>query len=430
VSGLDTDIWVCANCRSVNKLRAKQCYNCRTPKERAAVDPADVDVTTQGRVREIPLPDFEASRPFAYAATLFIVIVASAQVVSAVVSWSLVLRTLDGSTASEAEIVEAGLIALATLGLALLALVGWSAWLSRAVSTMPALGLGYPAANGMMAFIENFLPGLNLLRIPAILRDMVGRLEPSGSGAASALIFAAWIGLFGGFIIPRVGGFLNLYASETLEGYARNQLVVEGVSIALVLIGAAFLVALIWWIEGRIARRRIAQLADVTPPSAISSGMSHSAGPAIPDAVAPRVAVPVAAKPAAGPLGALPPARPFDELANRSITSATRAGSVPAERPGRARVADAGSPPPAALPRRPSGPRLQLIIADHGAMTASLDGVSESITLAELVPAAAALASADGSVSITTGSGPEPRAIAQDVLRIFADAGVATTHED
>ena len=34
-----TDIWVCANCRSVNNLRAKQCYNCRTPKDRALTPP-------------------------------------------------------------------------------------------------------------------------------------------------------------------------------------------------------------------------------------------------------------------------------------------------------------------------------------------------------------------------------------------------------
>jgi hypothetical protein len=413
VTALDTGIWVCANCRSVNKLRAKQCYNCRTPKERAAVDPSDVDVTTQGRVREIALPDFQASRRFAYAATVLILIVASAQLVSAVVSWSLVLRTLDGPTPTEGEIVDAGLLALATLGLALLALIGWAAWLSRAVSAMPALGLGYPAANGMMAFVENFLPGLNLLRIPAILRDLVRRLEPSGGGAASALIFAAWIGLFGGFIIPRVGTFLNLYGSDTIESYARNQLIVEGISVALVLIGAIFLVALIWWIEGGIARRRIEQLADVTPPSAISSGMSHAIAPAVPEPLGGstpvRTPAPVAARPTAGPLGTLPLARPFDELANRSITTATRAGSAHHE---------------------PTGPRLRLEIADGGAMTATLDGLSEPISLAELGPAAAALASADGSVTIGTGTGPEPQAIAQDVLRIFADAGVAATFED
>jgi hypothetical protein len=56
-------IWVCADCRSVNKLRAKQCYNCRTPKHRAAVDPSQIDPTTKGQIREVALPAFRPSRP-------------------------------------------------------------------------------------------------------------------------------------------------------------------------------------------------------------------------------------------------------------------------------------------------------------------------------------------------------------------------------
>ena len=43
---------------------------------------------------------------------------------------------------------------------------------------MPALGLGYPPADGLMAFVENFLPGLNLFRVPAIVRDVIRRLDP------------------------------------------------------------------------------------------------------------------------------------------------------------------------------------------------------------------------------------------------------------
>lgn len=37
------DIWVCGNCRSVNIARAKQCYNCRTSRELAAVDPSQLE---------------------------------------------------------------------------------------------------------------------------------------------------------------------------------------------------------------------------------------------------------------------------------------------------------------------------------------------------------------------------------------------------
>ena len=37
------DIWVCGNCRSVNNARAKQCYNCRTARHLAAVDPSQLE---------------------------------------------------------------------------------------------------------------------------------------------------------------------------------------------------------------------------------------------------------------------------------------------------------------------------------------------------------------------------------------------------
>ena len=44
---------------SVNKIGAKQCYECRTPKDRAAFDPLPKDIGS----RTISLPDFQPSRP-------------------------------------------------------------------------------------------------------------------------------------------------------------------------------------------------------------------------------------------------------------------------------------------------------------------------------------------------------------------------------
>ena len=258
MAGGEADIWVCGQCRSVNNLRAKQCYHCRTPQHLAAVDPAAIQGTGHGQLREIALPDFEASRGEAMVASVLIVIVGVLNVVSTVVSMR-VLPTL----VQEPDVVPADLglmtgASLVTLGVAILALIAWAYWLSRVVVAMPALGLGYPAANQLMAFVENFIPGLNLLRVPAIVRDVVRRLEPE-QGRGDALIFAAWIGLFGGFLIPRIGFWLNW--EESLEGSVRNALIIQGISAGLVLIGAIFLVALIWWIEGRIALRRVAQLA-------------------------------------------------------------------------------------------------------------------------------------------------------------------------
>ena len=267
MGALDGAIWVCAECRSINNERAKQCYNCRTPKERAAVDPATIDPSSHGKLREVELPPFHTAKPFAAVASILILATAGMQVVYTLDYSSLVLQTLGDKPATEEQLVFMGLLGLVTLGIGVLALVAWSLWLSRVVSAMPALGLGYPSATGLTAFIENFLPGLNLLRVPAIVRDVVRRVDPE-SGRGEALIFAAWIGLLGGFVVPRVLGLVNGLTAETDEAALRSQLTIQGISIGLVVVGAIFLVALIWWIEARISRRREAQLAAIDAAAA------------------------------------------------------------------------------------------------------------------------------------------------------------------
>jgi hypothetical protein len=262
MGALDGNIWVCGECRSINNEGAKQCYNCRTPRDRAAVDPATIDPSSHGKLREIALPPFHSPRPFAALASVLILATAGMQVVYTLDFSSLLLQTLGGTAATDEQVRFMGTIGLITVGVSLLALVAWSLWLSRAVTAMPALGLGYPAATGLTAFVENFLPGLNLLRVPAIVRDVVRRVEP-GSYRGEALIFAAWIGLLGGFVVPRVFGLLNGLTAETEDAALRTQLTIQGVAIGLVLVGAIFLVWLIWWIEERISRRRQAQLAAI-----------------------------------------------------------------------------------------------------------------------------------------------------------------------
>jgi Na+-transporting methylmalonyl-CoA/oxaloacetate decarboxylase gamma subunit len=271
VGALDGEIWVCAECRSINNARAKQCYNCRTPRDLAAVDPASIEGTGHGKLRDVALPSFESPRPYAIVASFLILVVALMQIVSTVNVSRLITQVLDGTPATEEQFQFIGMVEIATLGIGLLALVAWSFWLSRAVVAMPALGLGYPAANGLMAFVENFLPGLNLLRVPAIVRDVVRRIEP-GQNRGEALIFAAWIGLLLGFVVPRLGAFVTGFTAESEAAALRSTLTIALISTGFVLVGAIFLVALIWWIEQRIARRREAQLAEIDATTAGASG--------------------------------------------------------------------------------------------------------------------------------------------------------------
>jgi hypothetical protein len=493
MAGGEADIWVCGQCRSVNNLRAKQCYHCRTPQHLAAVDPAAIEGTGHGQLREIALPEFHASRGEAMLASLLILLVAGMNVISTVVNTQVLLALAKDPEAAAAgltaDLLSAGSIVLATIGLALLALTAWAFWLSRAVAAMPALGLGYPAANATMAFVENFLPGLNLLRVPPIVRDVIRRLEPVEGSRGDALIFAAWIGLFGGFLLPRIAGWLNW--EQDLELAVRNALVIQGISTGLVLVGAVFLVALIWWIEARIALRRAEQLAGDAGQTASEMSAQPAARPAAAPASEPRQSTPVgtptpfdpmaapfaparvtAAPPAAtapavpfaptpgpaaaavpemvpGPLGVVSasPATATDAF-HRPITAVTGAASIPtpAARPADeqpdvegstdarpARPAPAEVLPPAEQARPPpvpTGPKLHLRVDSGTRMIATLDGVSEGISLDELRAAAQALARADGSVVIAAATSFEARSLAEQVSKVFADAQVPTTTED
>jgi hypothetical protein len=303
---------------------------------------------------------------------------------------------------------------------------------------MPALGLGYPAANGLMAFYENFIPVLNLWRVPAIVRDMVHRLEP-GESRGTTLISAAWVGLIAGYLLPRFGGFVNNIGSETLEGYVRNLVIIQLLSLVLVLTGSVLLVALIWWIEGRILRRQTA-LSEAgpegLPPQATAPGLA-----AAPGEVAWAVAGPATNFTTSAP--AVPPpaavARDADPTFGRSITSLTgtagptAAASVPgaatthepAPTPGPAlSVAPIASLKPAGV-QASAGPRLDLTIAADGSMVATLDGETEPITIKGLRDAARVLARVHGSavVGITDGTAKATE-MAGQALRLFADAGV------
>ena len=446
MAGIDADIWVCGECRSVNNLRSKQCYACRTPRDVAAVDPSQIEGTGHGKLREIALPEYRPSRGAALLASALLIFLPVMQIVTTIADAILFGRILedpallnDPAFGQSVESLIAGSIAIATLGVAVLALIGWAFWLSRVVVAMPALGLGYPPTDGFMAFVENFLPGLNLFRVPAIVRDVIRRLDPE-SIQHEALIFVAWIGLLGGYLVPRFTVYLGLFGSGTLEEAVQETLIVQAIATGMVVIGATFLVVLIWWIERRIVRRRAAQLAGEPAPAAAGSAVGAGAAPA-----AGAVAAPIAARSiadAAASIGGAPQAAPPGPAAGdmyRPITAATGAASVPGslETVRRARqptaVEPASAPSPSVLPLEatPTGPRLHLQVDSGAKMIATLDGASEPITLRELHAAAAALARANGSAVIVPATASfEARSLATEALEVFKDARVPATLEE
>jgi hypothetical protein len=138
------------------------------------------------------------------------------------------------------------------------------------------------------------------------------------------------------------------------------------------------------------------------PPNAAPEGPAGAANPMSAAATEGTGMVP-------GPLGFVPAGTATDEF------------EAPAPVPGR----------PVAPARTPTGPRLHLRVESPDSMMATLDGESEAITLGELPETASALARADGSAVISTSAtGIGAASLAEQALRIFADAGVPTTTGD
>jgi hypothetical protein len=321
-----SEIWVCAACRSVNGLRAKSCYRCRTPKDRGGVDASTIDMAQPGKLRDIALPDYHSPRLVAVLATLVILAAAAVQIVSTtiavriylyVVEHPALLNVVPPPSPPFLDLNTGLAITIAQLGLALLGLTCWALWLSLAVRTMPALGLGYPAASGTSAFLENFYPIVNVFRVPAIVRDLVRRLHPE-LGRGDALIVLALLGLLGSLFLPRIGIFVSRFnANSAVEKY-RNVIVLQVIAVVPLIFGVFFLVVLMWWLDLEIGRRRHLQLHGRQAPPApilpeaerpIRDDATATAEPLVLPSRATPAPIPAAPRPTTQPLVGMPPIR-------------------------------------------------------------------------------------------------------------------------
>lgn len=249
-------VWVCASCRSVNQRREGRCYRCRTPRELVEADPASLVVAGAGSAAaggaEALVPKYRSSAQRAALAQLLLGATIVTAVVSSALGANLVNQVLEG-TLRDDDVLTVGLVGLGALGIAVMALIAWSAWLSRVVANVPAVGGGWPNVTPTAAFLENLVPGLNVLRVPAIVRDVMRRLDAAGRG--EPLIVAAWLGLVGGLVLPRAGRWVLAFVAETTEDLARLAVVLDQVALGLTVVGGLFLIAIIRWVETRMAMR-------------------------------------------------------------------------------------------------------------------------------------------------------------------------------
>jgi hypothetical protein len=275
-----SNVWVCGACRSINQPREQRCYKCRTPRELAKVDPETLVVAGAGSAQPVVDPKavvgtYRSSADRAFAAQVLIVVTVIVTAAAKIVGADVVSRVIEGDIAgADANATLLALLGGAGFVSAIIAVAAWSAWLSRVVDNIPALGLGWPNVTPSAAFIESFLPGVNLFRVPAIVRDVMTRLE--GGPRGDALIAAAWLGLVGGVIVPRFARYLaNVVTLESEDTAATVGLLAGQVGLGLTIVGAIFLIVLIRQVEGLAEQR-----AKARPAQAAASTSEVIAQPA------------------------------------------------------------------------------------------------------------------------------------------------------
>jgi hypothetical protein len=272
------DVWVCDACKSINRMRNDRCYGCngRRVAVRAAVGP---DVRVQAAVAERAARGYISSLPFALITAVLILAVAALGFALVVVelgsmpamrqAFIAALSTgsadpLDAYALEQARLIVPSLVRVILL---LVAVVGFGLWLSRVVLNIPALGGGTPSRGPWKAFLYPMIPIVNLVKVPGMIQDAMYRLDPEAGGFF--MVLAAWIGLFGSWLVDLVGQWVitglamqSLVTAFTIEDAANvvgpmiDQLsVLALVTEAMVAIGAVLLVVIMLRIERRAAAR-------------------------------------------------------------------------------------------------------------------------------------------------------------------------------
>lgn len=271
-----TDIWVCSTCHSVNRQRNPKCYKCGASQAQAATGVlADVRLETAlanrtvVRYRSSWLRALVASvLILAFAALGIILLLASLGAVAWLRDQLLVIA--NGGGFDEAEylrrtetLVVPGLI---HTGVAIAALLAFSAWLSRVTSNIPALGGGVPGTTPTKAFIYPLIPIFNLFKVPPMIQDAMYRVDPKGGGFF--MIALAWFGLVGSWLISLVvGWWVSLRIATSAIGATQAefvravtnafdiQVMLDIVTTCMVSAGAVILVVVMMRIERRSAAR-------------------------------------------------------------------------------------------------------------------------------------------------------------------------------
>jgi hypothetical protein len=401
-----TDVWVCATCHSLNRQRDQRCYKCGA-KQADADTGALADTRTKLALQQRTVVRYRSSLLRALIAAGFILAVAALNLAVLVVSFRgtqfvreqiplLIRGAVIDTPGLFAAVLPSAILNVVLQVCSLVALFCFSAWLSRVVMNIPALGGGTPGTTPTRAFIYPWIPIVNLIKVPPMIQDALYRLDPKAGGFF--MILLAWLGLVGSAIVRflfdnwqrlrfesiiRNAQTEEQFVAEFTEAFDLGVLV-STVTTLMISAGALVLVVVMFRIEARAKAR----------DEEIRAAAAAAAGGATAVVADPPTAAPVAAPPPA------PVAAPL------------------------AAAAPPPTPAPASLPFA-TGPRLDVTVGAGGIVASVDDSVPEPSTVDELRAAAPALARAGGSAVVASGPGADPAAVAAIVESLRA-AGVPT----
>ena len=276
------DAWLCGRCRSINSRRSDHCYRCNSP--RVIAETAPDQLATLGKPAEDPPPalhPYRSSRTRAYFASGLIIAASAMSLIGWIAQSRAILTAIEVAKEVEATdfadapppSAESALDAIIPIShlqigptaiwavLAIGALIAWSAWISRVVDNLPALGVGYARVSPQIAFVENFLMGRNLYSMPARVREVTQMLHPAGGG--DDLLALAWLFLFGSLVVGRIGAWVGRFLAATEADYLRSRIVVGGLTTMIAIAGYLLVVTVINRVE-QLAEDRAATVVGAT----------------------------------------------------------------------------------------------------------------------------------------------------------------------
>jgi hypothetical protein len=248
----DTELWACRVCRSINSRRSNRCYSCHTPREAAAVNPAELP-TTGAAPPVIHTGSYQSTEMRAVLLTVAAIAFILGTFASTFLLWQVGSLRAAGDRAAANDLfdgIRPILVLVPIFGV--LALLAYAAWISRVVANLPALKLGYSRVSATMAFIEPLIPGFNLYALPARLGEVLKKLDEKGNGLP-LLGLAAVL-----FLAPAVVAGIAIRLSrefETTGDFLRTSGFTLFLAFVFQAIGLLIGVYLVWQVE-RLARTR------------------------------------------------------------------------------------------------------------------------------------------------------------------------------